>query len=176
MKEYLDELQYINDVQQTRRDWVKVNKFIVKLQSDNQPLYWDILYDGLKGKSNPHELYCMRYAELNNRNWRNDQNTRNEIRKMFSGYFPHEYSYYFPQKLVTVAEDGSFTLNIEAVEEQCKQENTYTLNDKQEQAVNDLLRCIDKVGIAPERIGECFVSVNGKFVPQWKVISKSIKI
>ena len=175
MKEYFNEPGYLADRNSIRIDWNRINKFIEKLKYDNQVIYWDILYNGLAGKFNPHEAYCMRYAELNNRNW-NSVDTRNEIRRMFAGYFPHEYQYHFPQKFVTLHDDGSFSYNQQAVDEYCKSENTYTFDDKEEKAVNDIIKSINVLGIAPALLHKCFVPVNGTLTPQWKTIRMYMKL
>lgn len=152
--EFLDEQAAGIEAGKEATKFAKARSCIKWLKEENLPLYWDILYNGLKD-GDVLDMYAMRWANENHLNWGNVE-VRNELRAKF-GYLSDPYHRYtFPQQWVTRFADGSFDVNKEAINEYYRKKHTYTLTSEQVDAIEAVRKGMDTLGIHPRMFTNYF--------------------
>lgn len=150
--------------------FAKVKACIKFLKEENLPIWWDLLYQALQS-GNLQDLYAQRWAEQNYMKW-SDVKVKNELRSKFNGLSNAYNRYQFPTKWVKVAEDGSFDINLDAINEHCQQVHTYIITDEQEKAVKKIVEGMKELDILPRVIEGFFKVIDGKIEADWRAIGK----
>lgn len=172
-KVYYDEQNAQIDALRKKAEFARARATIKTLQETGAPMYWDLLYEGLS-TGNLCDEYAKRFAKETFDDW-SDQNTRNNLRKKFDVLGDPFHKYRFPQKFVTVAEDGSFDLNEEAVDDYFKEKHTYHFTDEQVKAIENLCKALDELDISPHIVKAYFYVEEGKTAPNLKELGKLFK-
>lgn len=132
---------------------------INELKTRNAPLYWDVLWDALKGNTTLTEEYAKKHAELTNEDW-NDQDTRNLMRKKFS-YLHDNEGHSFPQEWCIRKEDGSFDSSLIEIVKSNEKTYTYRFTDEQMKAINEVVNGLATLQISPYHVTSMFYNNNG---------------
>lgn len=170
MKNLLDQENAQIDALRAATGFAKVRACINWLKDENLPIWWDLLYQALES-GNLQDLYAQRWAQQNYMKW-DSVAVRNELRDKFRGLSNAHNRYQFPTKWVKVAEDGSFDINIDAINENFKEVHTYTITDEQEKAVKKIIDGMQELNILPRVIDGFFKVIDGKIEPDWRAIGK----
>lgn len=139
----LNEQQCRIDISRKKASFSRIRSIIEDLKSDGLPIYWDILYNHLDGGGDAlSEEYMKRFAKETYQNY-HDAQVKNNLMKVFSMLADPFHRYSFGKKFVTLHEDGSFSINEEAIGEHYRDEWTYTITEEQQQAIKDICRSLD---------------------------------
>lgn len=145
--------------------FARARAVIKELKESNAPLYWDILWDGLRtGGDVIINRYMERFAQEHFLNI-NDFDTKGLLLKKFECLADPTYRYLFPQKFCYREDDGSFDVDIEKLRDYCRQQCTYTITEEQDQAIKDLLRSMKILGLVPFTVRSYFWSDKGEIKP-----------
>lgn len=147
-----------------RAEYAKVNWVIKELKKENLPLWWDILWDGLKGGNFIIKAYMERWAKINHINL-NDMTQRNDLRDKFSILEDPHYNFRYPQRFLQRAEDGSFSIDENKLKQDCIEQHTYTITAEQKQAIDNIINGFELLKINPIRAQHFFHQQDGKVNP-----------
>lgn len=170
MKTLFDKENAQIDALRSATGYAKVKSCIKWLKEENLPIWWDLLYQALQS-GNLQDMYCERWAEKNYLKW-DDVKVKNELRSKFNGLSNAFNKYQFPTKWVKVAEDQSFDIDLEAINEHFKEVHTYTIKDEQEKAVKKIVEGMKELDILPRVIEGFFKVIDGNIEPDWRAIGK----
>lgn len=140
-----------------------IRKKIEKLKEKNLPVYWDILYEGLKkGGDWMFREYLKRFGKEHYYDLENQNDIAYLYEKFRVIYVPN-HSFKYPQKFVKRNEDGSFELNPEAVDQHYKELYTYTITEEQYEAVQSIFKGFEVLGYSTRgrrNVVDCFFKDN----------------
>jgi hypothetical protein len=146
----------------TRTGFARANWMISELKKQNLPLWWDILWQGLtKGGDYMIKAYMERWAAKNFVNL-DDMNQRNELRSKLSVLEDPMHKYQFPQRFLQRADDGSFSIDEEAIKQYCVEQCTYILTAEQKQAIDNIVSGLQTLRLNPEIVRRYFAMIDGK--------------
>ena len=172
-KVYYDEQNAQIDALRKKAEFGRARATIKTLQETGAPMYWDILYNCLK-TGDAREEYAKRFAKETFADW-NDVDVRNNLRKKFDVLGDPFHKYKFPQEFVTVADDGSFDLNPQAVDDFFKERYTYHFTDEQVKAIENLCNALDKLNIVPYLVREYFYIDEDKTAPKLNALGELLR-
>lgn len=156
-----------------KAEFGRARAVIAELKRIGAPLFWDLLFDALK-TGRLQERYAKRFAEQRFDDWA-DQQVRNSLLKKFNVLADPYWKYIFPQEFVTVAEDGSFDLNPEAVDEYYQKRYTYEFTDDQVKAIEEICNGLDKLKVTPAEVVKYFASGEGKMQPYYAPLGEWLR-
>lgn len=133
---------------------------IEQLKEHNAKIYWDILWDCLK-TGDLRENYAKRFAEENYIDW-SEVGERNKLREKFDYLGDSNGRYPFNQNFLIRAEDGSFELDNDKIDQHFIDLHTYTFTDAQLKAVEAIVNAMNELEITPYHVTKVFVYPDAK--------------